>query len=297
MPRGSPFTKLCQQTASLTSSIYADLHTHTTASDGKCSAYELLQRAEHAKVKVIALTDHDTLPILDEKSGLRSRLPGPVTVLTGVEISTHQDGVEHHIIGLFVSSANEALNVKLTLIQQSRRERFNELTSLLRANHGCGFTPEKLEAVICSTRSLTRRHVAELLIGEGLVRSHHQAFAQYIGPASRSLTLNHCISLLEAVQLIHEAKGIAIVAHPRNSLGFSEIHKLKEMGVDGLECSFPGITASRKFELESYAKSLNLVTSGGSDFHNDGNRTRTLGSFGVTEAEFQRLSDCCQQYR
>src|SRR5438105_2742113 len=154
MPAGQPFTNLCQQMAKPRTAGRADLHVHTTASDGEYSPAEIVDLARRSGLAAVAITDHDTL---DGIGPARAAAGGHLEIIAGVEITAEFRGKEIHLLGYFFRPDDGALNAALADLSQQRRARFHEMVARL---HGLGIPLESRVQTEGSV-ALGRRHVAE----------------------------------------------------------------------------------------------------------------------------------------
>ncbi len=294
MPRGDPFTALCQQTALLSRRVAADLHLHTTASDGSYTPSQVVAFARAAKLDAMAVTDHDTFAGVGDAvaaaagSGLR--------VIPGVEITAEWDGNEVHVLGFFPQGLPRdegerlalAFVPRLTQLCHRRRERFHDFLRLLRDD---GHSPDDahVTAVESVTVSLGRRHVASLIVRCGLARSYGEAWGRFVAPLSRRVMPKLMIPLAEATELVHAAGGVAVIAHPSADFSESDFTRMKTAGLDGIEVKFPAAGVGRTRELAGIAVRLGLLTTGGSDCH--GPDGRPVGAIGASAAELRAVCD------
>lgn len=293
MPKGSPFTALCRQAAEHAAPIVADLHTHTTASDGDATPSQLVLAASQAKLRAIAVTDHDTLAGVEPaRRAARERLSHRLEVIAGVEISAAFAGREVHILGLFVRTDEPALQALLDAVCQSRRARFQDyLRNIPALQPAC---EAGLDATIMAgTASLGRRHVAKLLIQAGVAQQEQEAFVRYLHPVTPQVMPKQLIPAETAIQAIRNAGGVSSLAHPPESFDTSEFDTLHEYGLDGIETRFPAATPARTLRLNAQAIRCGFLMTAGSDSHNPTPRGRLPGSYGVTVTELATLRTRC----
>lgn len=289
MPRGSPFTALCQAAARLTQPITVDLHLHTTASDGDATPGQLVAAALRRKLHVIAVTDHDTLAgVAPAQEAARQFPPGRLRIINGVEISTRFDDQELHLLGLFINPAERSLAALLAGIRSSRADRFHDY---LRQIPELGPATELglARVMATSTSSLGRRHIAKLLVQAGVAATIPEAFRRYIIPVTARVIPKRMPSIEEAIACVHDADGIAVLAHPPEAWTRNEFSRLREFGLDGIEAIFPAASPLRSQMLRCLAQELGCAITGGSDSHDP--VSRSPGSFGLTWADFQCLED------
>lgn len=255
---------------------HVDLHAHSTASDGSQSPTGAIAAAHHAGLSAFALTDHDTLggiaeaQIAADAVGLR--------LVPGVELSVHQDGVEVHLLGLHIRDV-DALQGKLERYRDHRRLRAEEMVARLNAL-GVAVTMEAVLAVAAGG-AIGRPHVAKALITGGFVRDSREAFDRYLGAGKPANVEKERLEIAEGIRLIHEAGGIAVIAHPGPDGRRERIEPLVPMGLDGLEVKHPGHSGEDMKRLAALAAHFGLVSSGGSDWHGAMLGGRVLGAMQV----------------
>ena len=278
MPRGDPFSKLCQRAASLAQPIAADLHTHTLASDGDYTPSQILAFAEAAKLKAVAITDHDTLVGYDEARKLES----PVRLIPGVELSTLWNGRETHILGLGFDPQNQPLRKLLQQQCELRSARFNAIREAL-CERGLTLGAD---AHLESTPSLGRRHIAKMLVKAAHAKSHFDAFQRFLLPLQMPPT--QWIGIAEGIGCIRNAGGQVALAHPHSEATETDLRELQAMGMNAVEVSFPKANRTRTAELRTWAANLGLLATGGSDCHGRG--TPAIGSHGIGARELAAVT-------
>jgi 3',5'-nucleoside bisphosphate phosphatase len=284
MARGQPFTQLCQHLASLNQPIVADLHMHSTASDGDYTPSQILALAQQAKLKCVAITDHDTFPIAVPAS--------PLEVIPAVEFSSVWKGQEWHILGYFLDPSYTGLQTHLDKICQARRERFGLFVTAFREK-GASLIDGMPELVVQKSRSLGRRHLMKLLIQAGLVRHRHEAFREWIGPAMETVQAIHLTPIVDIIRLIHDAGGIASLAHPPTEISADTLLELQKMGMDCVECRYPAAGKGTRSRLEQICQNLGLGITAGSDCHGSEIAGRLIGSHGLRPFELDQLRQLC----
>lgn len=254
-----------------------DLHTHSTFSDGTMTPEKLVKYAERRGVEVLALTDHDTVAGLDDFLSVQSA----VERVPGIEISVAYYPGEFHLVGLFIDHRNEYLLKTLTKLRDSRRSRNDIL--IKRVGELVGRRLSENDFRNGNDGELGRPHIANFLIKAGLAVNMQDAFDRYIGTGGSLFIEKERLDFHQALNLVHEAGGAAVLAHPltleveeRYLNGFMKY--LKGLGLDGMEvwCSD---TPEEKFAMfERIAAEQELFMSGGSDFHGDNNLGIALGT-------------------
>jgi predicted metal-dependent phosphoesterase TrpH len=262
---------------------FVDLHLHSTASDGLLAPKDVVAAARAAGLAAIALTDHDTLEGVAE-----ARVAGEalgVRVVAGVELSAHETDRELHVLGLHVSRI-DALNDRLVALRATRRTRAAQMVEKLRA---LGL-PIDLEAVWreAGAGAVGRPHVARVLIAKGWAKDHRDAFDRLIGSGRPAYVPKQRLPLPEAVQMVRDAGGLAVLAHPGPDSSRVRLETFKRMGFDGVEVRHPSHTAEDIARLGTLTDYLGMVPSGGSDWHGASEGPRTLGNMRVPFAWLER---------
>src|SRR5262245_3243494 len=229
MPAGQPFTALCQGLAELAPPRRADLHVHTTESDGVYAPAQVVDLARRVGLAAVAITDHDALAGAAQarRAGVRT-----VEIISGVEITAEDDFREVHLLGYFVREDDPALNAALEQLRASRRERFHAMADKLR---GCGAAIED-EVLVAADGggSLGRRTLAELLCARGKVGSVREAFDRYLSDGGPADIPKERLPLDRALALVRAAGGVASLAHPRASLTLGELKGLNARGLQAI---------------------------------------------------------------
>jgi 3',5'-nucleoside bisphosphate phosphatase len=267
----------------------ADLHSHSTASDGTCPPAEVMRQARAAGLDVIALTDHDTVAGHDEA---RRALPPGLTLLPGMELSCRLDGHSVHLLGYLFDPAHEELAAELTAIRQSRVHRAREMVARL-AELGAPVTWEQVTA-LAGDGVVGRPHIARAMVEAGVIDSPEQAFGpDWIGAGGRAHVRRYALDPARAVALVRDAGGVAVLAHPRVpergwTVPDNVIAGLAAAGLSGIEVRHPDQDRPRRMELQVLADRLGLVASGGSDDHGELTGYR-IGSETAAPGAYERL--------
>jgi 3',5'-nucleoside bisphosphate phosphatase len=267
----------------------ADLHSHSTASDGTCPPAEVMRRARAAGLDVIALTDHDTVAGHDQA---RRALPPGLTLLPGMELSCRLDGHSVHLLGYLFDPAHEELAAELTAIRESRVRRAREMVARL-AELGAPVTWEQVTA-LAGEGVVGRPHIARAMVEAGVIDSPEQAFGpDWIGAGGRAHVRRYALDPARAISLVRDAGGVAVLAHPRVpergwTVPDDVIAGLAGAGLSGIEVQHPDQDRSRRAELQALAERLGLVASGGSDDHGELTGYR-IGSETAAPDAYERL--------
>lgn len=249
-----------------------DLHVHTNHSDGSFSPESVVKLADNHKVTVLAITDHDEISgvIPAQKAGYELG----ITVVPGVELSINYSlpkGGHFHLLGLFIDLENSLLQNNLDWLREARRHRAVEIIQNL-INIGLPLSVDDLNQEM-ALGSIGRPHIAGLLIKKQIVKNTPEAFARFLKKGAPGYVPKQKLSAHQAINIIHDAGGLAIIAHPF-TLGFKtypelgrEILKLKELGLNGIEAYYSSHDRYITKWLLDFAAGRQLAVSGGSDFH------------------------------
>ena len=250
-----------------------EMHCHTTYSDGVLTVPELLNRASEMELTHISITDHDCLTACFEAP---LALPEGMRFIPGVEISTRWDGrCDLHILGYFIDASERSLTEALEQAVEGRSERVVKMVSLL---EDAGFDIS-LDWFETGGYSLNRSNIARRLVEVGSATNVNDAFDTLIGRKCPYYVPKHDMESGEAVDLVHDAGGIAVIAHPAHYGVEDAIEPLfREHGLDGIECRHSEQTQEEETRLEGVARSLGMLVTGGSDYHGDPVHPENLGS-------------------
>jgi predicted metal-dependent phosphoesterase TrpH len=243
----------------------ADLHVHSTASDGTHPPADVVRLASAAGLDTIALTDHDTLSGLAEAQ--RAADPLGVRIIAGCEFSVAAPWGEMHLLGYFLPEANPLLDAFLTGQRSARTERMREIVRRLQAS-GVALP---LEAVVreADGDALGRPHAARALVRHQIVEDVSAAFNRYLG-RGRPAFVPKVLPPLDAVTaLVSEVGGVSSAAHLKSRGNRPGLERLRAAGVDAVEVVHPAHDAELSARLEALAKTLGLLRSGGTDWHGE----------------------------
>jgi len=259
-----------------------DLHSHSAASDGARSPADSARYAIEKKLRVWALTDHDTVDGLREAaSTCAAECPGMVFV-PGIELNIAWPSGEFHLLGLGLKRCSEELRASIDYLASDRRERNGRMADLIEKTVGVKFDLDEMEAKF-RTRQIGRPHFARMMAERGLVKRPQEAFDRYLG-SGRPCYVGHAGEDLDtAVAAIKSSGGIPVIAHPKSlyiSLNKIEpvIEDIHRRGVMGLEAYHPCVRINEGARLEEIARKFGMFVTAGSDFHGKGVRAdRHLG--------------------
>ena len=259
-----------------------DLHSHTTASDGVLTPDELILRAKTRGIDVLAVTDHDTTAGL-EAAQLSAGEHG-VKLVNGIEFSVTWNKIPVHIVGLNIDPLNSALSEQVVMLQEKRLVRANKIALKLEK--------EGIENAFSgaqqytSNSNITRTHFARYLIQIGKAKTMADVFKRYLSHGNPGYVSVQWQTLEQAVTIINNAGGQAVIAHPsRYKITNSKMKKLlsdfRELGGAGIEVVNSGTTAAIIKQYAKLAREFELKASTGSDFHSPDNKYVDLGRFSL----------------
>jgi 3',5'-nucleoside bisphosphate phosphatase len=242
-----------------------DLHLHTTESDGRLTPTELVKLARSRGLKVIAVTDHDSIGGIDE--ALReANNERRITVVPGVEINTDLASGELHVLGYFLDYNNPELKASLGKIRESRVGRAEKMVEKL---HGLGLQVEWQRIQdLARGESICRPHIAQAMLEKGYVASEREAFDKYIGRNGPAYVEREKIKPVDAVRIIIKAGGLPVLAHPADIQELdSMLTELIAAGLVGMEVYYGQYDKPTVARLLQVANSYKLITTGGTDYH------------------------------
>ncbi|MDR1700459.1 MAG: PHP domain-containing protein [Lachnoclostridium sp.] len=247
---------------------YIDLHVHSCYSDGTMTPAELVEHAIKNNLAAIALTDHDTIEGVPEI--MEAAKGKDIHVIPGVELSVDYEGTEIHILGYGIDYQNPDLNETLMKVADIRDKRNEKMCALLQKG-GYPITYEELLDE-CGENVITRAHFAHFLIRKKAVASIEEAFKGPLNVKSPYYVVREYLSPSEAISLIKENGGIAVLAHPLlYKFSVSKLHKmcdtLRSFGLEGIEVMYSTNKGNDEAFVNKLAKEHDLRITGGSDFH------------------------------
>lgn len=243
----------------------ADLHLHSTRSDGRLEPAAVVERAARVGIRTIALTDHDTVDGVAEARARGRALD--VAVIPGVEISALQPAHgERHLLAYGVDLADETLQRTLAENRAARHARLEEMVHALTIA-GVRITVEDVMAAAAGA-SVGRPHVADALVSAGHVGSRQEAFDRWLADGKPAAVPKRVLDCAEAIEVVHRAGGLAVLAHPgRGRLAGWD--PLLDAGLDGVETIHPSHSDEDVRRLTEAARQRGLLCTGGSDNHGD----------------------------
>ena len=272
---------------------FADLHLHTYFSDGNFTPEELAALGKTHGLAAMALTDHDTVEGCARMAAACAT--EGIEFITGTELTAKQDGVELHLLGYCMDVENEKLLSEAGRFQAVRQNRIREMVAKLNAMD----VPLKVEAVfeIANCRSPGRPHVARALVKAGLCRSMDEAFDRFLKVGRPGWVPKCKISAGDAIRLIQQAGGVAVMAHPGLNKSDDLIPKMAEQGLDGIECFHTKHSAAAARHYLKLAEDFHLLVTGGSDCHGTNKGRPLVGSVKLPYEYVEKLKQRAAERR
>jgi predicted metal-dependent phosphoesterase TrpH len=263
----------------------ADLHVHTTHSDGGCSPGEVVRAAANVGLIALAITDHDTLSAVAVARPEAARLG--VELVSGVELTAEREGREVHILGHFVRDDDPDLARTCASLREARDGRIVAIVDRLR-HLGLSIDLESLRRTF-PRATLGRRHLADWLVKTGQVVGQREAFARFLGDDGPAQVPKPRLPWREAFALIREAGGVAGLAHPPYDLRLSTLQELAEAGLGSIEVSGPGFESRIGLRWRAWADDLGLIPIAGTDFHAADRPGQWIGATTTPTDDLERL--------
>jgi hypothetical protein len=256
--------------------LFVDLHMHSTASDGSRAPADVVRAAKEAKLVAIALTDHDSVAGIPEAQHAGGELG--VRIVAGVELSAVEGDAETHVLGLHLHDTT-SLDRALAELREMRARRGRRIVERLNAL-GVQISYDDVLAQV-GTGVVGRPHVARAMVADGWAADTRDAFDRYLGAGRPAYVGKEQLSMREAIGMIHTAGGLAVLAHPGAGGTRERLDALKGMGLDGVEVKHPSHAPADVSRLKTLCEQLDLVPSGGSDWHGAVDGPRTIGMMQV----------------
>lgn len=240
-----------------------DLHIHTSFSDGTCSVREVVDMAAGKSLAAIAVTDHDCIDAYPEVE--RRGMEAGIEVIPGLELSSEIQGADIHILGYYIDIHNAALQAKLREMKKARYERARKIVRNL---NGQGIDL-RFDTVLktAGKGAIGRPHIAAAMLKEELIDYFREAFDKHIGYDSPAYVEKLTLSPRQVFDLIREAGGMPVLAHPGATRVDERIPEFIESGLMGIEVYHPDHSGAQERRYLQLCKTCNLACTGGSDFH------------------------------
>lgn len=258
---------------------YADLHVHTTASDGTKTPAQVVELALAAGLAALGIADHDTI---EGVGAAQARADGTgLEIVPAVEINSEWRERDVHILGYWIDTNHDELNAALSHLRSSRDRRVGRMIRRLREFN---FPLDEARVrEIAGTGAIGRPHIARAMVERGYVRSVREAFDRYLAPGMPGYVPRERIEPSETVDLIKRAGGVAVLAHPGALRSDALLERLLELDFDGLEVYHPSHDSPTVARYLSLCTERGLLVTGGSDFHGgtEGEEEAMLGTVTV----------------
>ncbi len=242
-----------------------DLHMHSTFSDGEMGVPDLIDLCHRNGVSAMAITDHDNIDAFEDGKEYAASLG--IEFLTGVEISSQDEGSDIHILGYCFDPTHLRLNQTLVRLRERRKDRAREIIARLN-RMGFEISFEKIDHQT-GNGAIGRAHIAMAMLEAAYVESFQDAFNRYLGNDSDLMAgiISEKLSPESAIRLIQEAGGVAVLAHPSKTARDDLIQDMVDMGLRGIETFCHGQTFACAQKYRDIARRYGLVCTGGADFH------------------------------
>ncbi len=274
----------------------SDLHIHTLYSDGVFSPEKIVDTAIDVGLQVIALTDHDNVlsyPVAKDYLKTTER-ENKLEIIRGIEVNTLYKNYEVHILGYFMDVENNDFQSMLKNQQQARVKQTKEIISLLSRKEGIKIKFEDIKKQVAEGGSIGRPHIAKAITNAGGTSNVMEAYSKYIHDDSPVYVQRKTVSPQDAVEVIYDAGGIPVIAHPHDiDIAEKLIKELMQYGLRGIEAYHRKHSPACVEYFSSMAEELGLIVTGGSDFHcpNIMNGQIILGKNFVPEWVYDKLTE------
>jgi predicted metal-dependent phosphoesterase TrpH len=265
-----------------------DLHTHTTASDGRCTPAELVARAAASGVRVLAVTDHDTIAGCDPAAAACA--PAGIEFVAGIEITAVVDGADVHVLGYFIDLRSQVLQ---TFLAEQRRLRLERVRLMIDRLATLGI-PLNADVILQPglddpSTAVGRPWIARALVAGGHVVDTSEAFERWLSRGRPAFVPRLGVPPAEVIARIHGAGGIASLAHPVHLEHDEWIGGFADSGLDALEAYHTDHDEAATNRYLALALGLGLAISGGSDYHGDESHGGAPGNVALPREAYERL--------
>jgi 3',5'-nucleoside bisphosphate phosphatase len=267
-----------------------DLHTHTTASDGTLSPERLFALALELKIRVLSITDHDSLDGLGAIRSLQAAHP-EIRVIPGIEMSAEGE-IYCHLLGYFVDVSARGFQDRLA---ELRRQRLDRMAVMVKKINAMGIAIDYDHVIALAPRgSVGRPHLADALIEKGVVKTRQEAFDRFLKRGGPAYVPAAGPTAGETIDLIRSAGGVPVLAHPSYYTTPEFLKRLVDLGLRGLEVYYPDHSRSLIQRYLEMAGTYGLVVTGGSDFHGPRTQRASLACVDVPESVVEALVRAAQ---
>lgn len=275
-----------------------DLHAHTTCSDGTDSPRGLVNAALAQGISVLGITDHDSVAGWKEAA---QALRGDIQLVGGAEISClTESGTSVHMLGLLFDGTNQEM---LTMLETTRDDRVPRMVKMIELlnNSGIEVTMEDVKEAMPDGATMGRPHLADALVKRGVISSRDEAFQELLHNDSKFYVSHLAPTPEEAIVQIRKSGGVSVIAHPfasrrGESLQAEAFNSLVDAGLNGIEVDHRDQNGEERKRLRAIARELNLIVTGGSDYHGTG-KLNSLGECVTDPQEWEKLELLASQRR
>lgn len=269
----------------------ADLHIHTNFSDGTFTPEEVMAYAKRQGLDCVAIADHDNVDAIAIAINLQKTYN--IELISAVEMTAQEGEKELHILGYFIDWQSKRLREKLKQICQSRRARIYKMADKLK-EHGIDVDGEEI-IKYAESIAISRLHVARYLVEKGYLFSLNVAFDKYIGDGKPCYVGRFRFSSKEIIDIIKDAGGVAIIAHPGLNNVSELLPTLVENGIEGIEVYHIDHSKPTTENLKNFAQEHNLLITGGSDCHGTNKKRILIGNIRLPYKYVERLKKHASQ--
>lgn len=265
---------------------YADLHIHSSYSDGILTPEQIVNLAKKQGIKYISITDHDTI----NSQYITKLQDEDIHIIPGIEFSTEYNNIELHILGYFMDMENRNLKSTIDKVMKSRVERANKIIDKLNSMN-INITMEDI--LKHGNHSVGRGNIAKAIVEKGYAKNHKEAFDEYLMQGRSAYVKGKKLTFKEVLNIINDSGGVAVLAHPgkiyRSIEAENIIRMLKCHGMKGIEVYHPSHTKEQINAFYNLSRKYKLLISGGSDFHSFKRNGKNIGSQGINELLLEKL--------
>ncbi|MBN2505233.1 MAG: PHP domain-containing protein [Verrucomicrobia bacterium] len=265
----------------------ADLHLHSCFSDGTFTPEEIAAEAHRAGLQTIALTDHDTTEGCPRAAAACAALG--LECMAAAELTAETDGAEIHLLGYYLDPESAPLRAAFARFQEVRQQRIRDIVAKLNAL-GVPLPVDRVLA-LAHCRAPGRPHVARALVEAGLCRNADDAFDRFLKKGKPAWVPKFKMATAEVIRLIHEAGGLAVMAHPGLTRADERIPQLVGEGLDGIECYHTRHSAAATEYYRQVAEHHGVLVTGGSDCHGLSKGKPLIGTVRLPDRDVARLRE------
>lgn len=275
--------------------IFADMHVHSTASDGLLEPEELVDRSIALGLSAMAITDHDTI---DGLQRARDAANGTgLNLIPGIELSCGWEGRDSsvHVLGLFIRENDPSM---IRLLEEQKVARYHRALKIVELLGKTGLDVSELheQFVDDHDKVIGRPHIARFLVEKGYVKEFQEAFERYLSRGKPAYVPKDNVTPELGIEIIHASGGIAIIAHPGLISDWDVVwERISGLEWDGIETFYSEHTNSQTEKFNKIVNDKNWIATGGSDYHGDyGKHCNRLGKYGLSQSEFDELAKKCK---